>query len=1072
MPDVSIDTAPCSNCGAAPAGGARFCGQCGDPLVESPAAGTGERKQVTILFCDLSGYTELSERLDPEETGALMARIFKQATRIVTGYEGRVEKLMGDAVMAIFGATEAHEDDPIRAVRSALELHAAVDELAVEFEPRIGTRLSMHSGINTGLIVTGELNLAGGSVGVVGDTINVASRLMSQAPSGAIWLGPTTTTLTAKAIETEGVGEVAFKGKSAPLPVSRVTGLVRSERIMRPTRTRFVGREKELGTLLAAVDEARQGRATSFGVLAEAGGGKTRLFEEFRRRLPDDVRWIEGRAYAYTQRIPYFVLVDLWRRAFSIEEDDHPAAVRRKLEAGVGALLGSDSDALPIIGWLFDVRFGDEAIDSTSVKPRLLRATRALLAAWSAEGPSVACVQDLHWADAASAALVAEIMADPGAPIVCVANYRPGFAFDDDRIHHLDLSTLSPAQLHELVGSMVDDEAPAGLDAFVEARSGGNPFFAEEIVTALIETGTLARDGAAWELTGTLDEAGIPSTVQGVLAARIDRLDDDRRRLLREASVIGREFLYDVVNRISETEGPPDAALASLEAADLIREKRRDEDLEYIFKHALTQEVAYEGLLKSERRALHQRVGEAIESLLAHRLGEQVETLAYHFHRAGDLDKAARYAIDAGKRAFERHAIDDAEAHFQSGYELLDGVERTAGQDRLLVELLVEWTDVLTYDLKQREAGQLLERHWPLAERLDDPELTSCFRALMVTPHWTELGFERADVIAEDALARAREHASPRAEQIALTGASIGTSRTSAARGVEMLERAVSVGEQHGYPSYMPRFWLGSSLAATGRFEQLGELLRWMDGQASDGVGRYRAYGASVRAMRAFYLVDPDAAVAQTNLGLSVPHDAVEGSNLFAYRTMALIQLRRYEDAGRSGEEHMAFHRQRPAEYCESIVRSQLAGARAAQGELAEFEGVPRAVAERQHCGDLFIESVLQVMMAETYVRIADQEIVPPLSVLLRNLGFVFRQALPAKANARRCLARGRQLVSDGGYQGLSAWVAFTAARVALLEKRRDEARRELDVCLEIRRAAGFPDPSAHIAHFMKKLDS
>ena len=255
-------------------------------------------------------------------------------------------------------------------------------------------------------------------------------------------------------------------------------------------------------------------------------------------------------------------------------------------------------------------------------------------------------------------------------------------------------------------------------------------------------------------------------------------------------------------------------------------------------------------------RVVHRRIGEAIESLLAHQIGEYVETLAYHFQRAGEIDKAVRYAIAAGKRAFERHVLDDAEGYFRSGYELLDGLNRTSNQDRLLVELLVEWTEVLSHDLKQREAGRLLERHWPLAERLNDPELTTRFRSLMLLPYWADLDFEDL--------------------------------------------------ESH---------------------------LRWMDGQARAGVSRYSGYAACMRSMRDFVLVDPESGLAHAVHALSLPNDAVDRSWTLVGKTIHLLALRRYEEAGQNASLHLEFHRERPAEYCESMVRAQAAGVAAVQGE-------------------------------------------------------------------------------------------------------------------------------------------
>ncbi len=254
----------------------------------------------------------------------------------------------------------------------------------------------------------------------------------------------------------------------------------------------------------------------------------------------------------------------------------------------------------------------------------------------------------------------------------------------------------------------------------------------------------------------------------------------------------------------------------------MIREKSRDEYLEYIFKHALTQEVAYEGLLRSERRTLHRRVGEAIESLLAHRVGEYVDTLTYHFHRAGDVDKAVSYAIAAGKRAFGRHALDDAEAHFASGYELLDGQARTPAQDRLLIELLVEWSEVLLHDLKQRAAGRMLEKYWGLAERLDDPELTTRYRSVMVTPYWADLDFETAETMAQDALARAQRHGITRAEASVRGWASFSLASTGRLEeALDYARRAVELAELHGYPAYTQHWILGFSQSLSGRVDEL-----------------------------------------------------------------------------------------------------------------------------------------------------------------------------------------------------------------------------------------------------------
>ncbi|HUI27141.1 MAG TPA: adenylate/guanylate cyclase domain-containing protein, partial [Candidatus Kryptonia bacterium] len=301
----------CDACGADNGVEARFCSQCGANL--GPASVTAataarvavdaERKQVTVLFSDLSGYTALSERLDPEEIREIMAAIFGRAAEIIGRYAGHIDKFIGDAVMALFGVPAAHEDDPVRAVRAALELHEAVRLIAPAVEARSGTPIALHSGVNTGLVLTGQLQFGQGTAGPLGDTINLAARLMNAAPSGEIWVGPETRRLIGRTCKLEELGARQFKGKTEPVTVARVLGTLSRSAQASHFRGAFVGREAELGTLLGAAEKMRGGTASVFGICGDAGTGKTRLVDEFRSKVGDDVQWLEGRAYPYAQNI-------------------------------------------------------------------------------------------------------------------------------------------------------------------------------------------------------------------------------------------------------------------------------------------------------------------------------------------------------------------------------------------------------------------------------------------------------------------------------------------------------------------------------------------------------------------------------------------------------------------------------------------------------------------------------------------------------------------------------------------------------------------------------------------------
>jgi class 3 adenylate cyclase len=536
------------------------------------------------MFSDVSGYTAMSERLDPEDVREIVDQVCGVASEIIESYGGRIDKVLGDAVMAIFGDPIAHEDDAERAVRSALELHDAVDRLSPAIERRTGFAVKLHTGINTGVVVTGVRDSEHPSAGPLGDTVNLASRLEGLASPGDILLGPATSRLVGGVFDLEDLGDHAVKGKAGHIAVSRVVGVAADRRPPSRRHGEFVGRQEELGVLLSAVERLRDGAGGVITVVGEAGAGKTRILSEVRDRIGEDVRWLEGRAYAFGERTPYAPVIDLISRVVGIAEGDAPEKVRRRLEETVSGILGGDPTNIvgPLLR-LYAVETAEEsAIDREAFQGRLFHSTSRLIEGLASGRPTVVCLQDLHWADPPTVSLVQELVELLRSKVLFVFNTRPGFqlAAGERTIH---LSELSPRQTRQLVASLLGTpDPPSELVAFVESRTDGNPFFTEEVVNSLIEAGLLAISGCGWSVQGRIDEATVPATIQGVIAARIDRLDQTRRRVLQEASVVGREFLYRIVNEVSGS-GPELApSLSVLERADLIRERTSDPDLEYL----------------------------------------------------------------------------------------------------------------------------------------------------------------------------------------------------------------------------------------------------------------------------------------------------------------------------------------------------------------------------------------------------------------------------------------------------------------------------------------------------------
>ncbi len=715
----------------------KFCGDCGHRLEEpsetpKPVSPTdSERKHVTVLFSDLSGYTAMTEKLDPEEVREIMGRVFGEISRVVARYEGFIEKFVGDAVMALFGAPKAHEDDPVRAIKAAREIHDIVSSISPKYEKRIGKPLSMHTGICTGLVVTGDVNLEKGTHGVLGDTINTAARLSGLAKPGEIIVGPDTYLQSEGYFNFEPLESAQVKGKSElikpykvlspredPTKTHRISGI----------RAELIGRKVEMAQLQEALQNLKQGRGAIFSIVGDAGTGKSRLIEEFRATvIAAEVQWREGHAYAYSQNIPYFPVMDLLSRAWQTHEGDSTDQIRQKVEAGARSRLGDREDLIPYVGSLYSLSYPE--IDKVSPdfwKTRLHEAIRLILADLCKQAPAVICVEDLHWADSSSVELLRLILKDFRFPAIVLCAYRPPFSLLTSHqltglsgvYNEIRLQDLSTSEAQAMVESLLKSEAvPSELRKFIQTRVEGNPFYLEEAVNSLIESGTLIRDNGSWKLTRQINEAVVPSTVQGIITARLDRLEREAKRILQEASVIGRAFLYEILRRITDLKDAVDKSLSGLERLDFIRARTLQPDLEYIFKHALTQEVVYNGLLKKERQALHDRIGLVIEQLFHERLPEFYETLAYHYRQGQFPLKAVEYLTKAGEKSFGKYALNEAHSYFKEAYDLLSNkTDKTREDEKLLIDLIIKWGYVYHYRADYMALINLLKTHEDLAE--------------------------------------------------------------------------------------------------------------------------------------------------------------------------------------------------------------------------------------------------------------------------------------------------------------------------------------------------------------------
>jgi class 3 adenylate cyclase/tetratricopeptide (TPR) repeat protein len=749
----------CPNCNSANPAQFKFCGECGynlnatalrseelSPDEKRVSESEGERRYVTAMFSDLSGYTAMSEKLDPEEIKEIMNRIFGEIAQVVTKYEGFIEKFIGDAVVAFFGVPTAHEDDPVRAIKAAREIHEVAAAMSPEVEKRTGKPISMHTGINTGLVVTGEVSMEKGTHGLAGDPINVAARLSSLAKAGELLVGHDTYRQAEGHFTFEDLEPTTLKGKAEPVHIHKVMSpKERPVTIHRLSglKARLIGRKAELTQLKEAVEQLRKGRGRIFSICGDAGTGKSRLIEEFKNSLDlKAIQWIEGHAYAYSQNIPYFPLIDLLNRVLRIEEGDSPEKVKEKVESGIERLVGKKESIVPFVGSLYSLRYPEvEDVSPEFWKSRLRGAIQTILSALAKKAPTIFFHEDLHWADPSFMELLRKTLTEIQEPAIVLCAYRPTFSlFTSHQIgsmgkvyQEIRLQDFSLSEAEDMLESLLSTESiPNDLKRFVQAKAEGNPFYLEELINTLIESKALVRDNGSWKIARTIAESDISPTIHGLISGRLDRLEKETKRILQEASVIGRAFLYDILKRITGFHDRIDRGLNTLERLDFIRTTSLQAELEYMFKHPLTQEVVYNGLLKKERQDIHEQIALVMEQIFQERLPEFYETLAFHFLRGRSTVKAVKYLMLSGRKSLLRYAVEEADQYLREAFDILTSkTEKTLAEKMALIDVINDWSFVYYYIGDISKWIEVMNTHQELAESLGDDSRLGMFYALM-----------------------------------------------------------------------------------------------------------------------------------------------------------------------------------------------------------------------------------------------------------------------------------------------------------------------------------------------------
>jgi len=761
----------CQSCGKENPTKNKFCSACGNKLntesndsvdisqnllnkipdqlarkaIKEKANLEGERKQITVLFADLSEYTALSEKLDPEEVRNVMDRCANLIINDVYHYEGTIDKFTGDGVIALFGAPISLEDHASSAVSSALRIQESIRTYSKELQSERGIELNMRIGINTGLVVVGSIgNDLRMDYTAMGDTINLASRLEAFAKPGTILVSDNTYRLIKNKFDFVSMRKFQVKGKKAPVKAYKVLRSRYRDTLFdnefEGRLTTFVGRRREINTLNDRINTAYNNQGQVVSIIGEAGLGKTRLIYELRELIKNhDLRWVEGRSLSYGKSIPYFPIINLLKSFFRVDSNDSETVIRSKIDKGVKEIDNKLEWTLPFLYSLLSLGNKDKNIEQLherEIRRKSYEAVNSIFQRESRNQPLLLVVENLHWVDSASEELINHIIHNIArSRIIILVSTRPGYIqlFSDKSYYtQIILSPLSDIDCEAMVKEILrTHDVSEDLQDLILNKCEGNPLYLEEVVKDLMEQGAIQIAHGASSLSKRGNELAVPGTILSIIMSRVDRLDENLKHTLQCASVIGREFSFPLLNGITGGGIELHENLEKLKELELIYDKGPSPEPEYLFKHALTQEATYNSLLLGKRKELHISIGELLENVYKNRLEEFYETLAYHFYHGEDIEKSLHYMTLAGDKAFRLHSTREAMDFYQKAIELILKQPESAENQSTRANLTLKLVRVLRFFESPRNILDMLKGIEEIADSLEDLKLRSRILSLI-----------------------------------------------------------------------------------------------------------------------------------------------------------------------------------------------------------------------------------------------------------------------------------------------------------------------------------------------------
>jgi class 3 adenylate cyclase/tetratricopeptide (TPR) repeat protein len=978
-----------------------------------------ERRQVTVLFADMVGFTSFSERAGEEAAYTLMRSLSESMDEAVRQEGGFVRGFTGDGIMAVFGAPAALEDAPLRACRASLNILQRLKETGPALESKHGVCPQLRIGLNTGTAVVGKVGSADGGVTALGDAVNFAARLQSLAEPDSVFMSDATYRLVQGLVDATFTGEHAVKGKSDRQKIHRLDavrqGATRFETAVTRGLSSFVGRGTEMDVLERGLDKARR-ELCVIDLAAEPGMGKSRLLHEFRQRIGKDAFILAGSCSPDGQKTPFLPFIEVVRGSFRISAGESEMEIAQKLEGGLTALGLQSIRNLGLLLHLLGLTVPHAALsglDSVLIGLRLRELLRELLDARCKLSPVVMVIEDLHWIDSASEELLGKIVdGNTKLRLLLVTTRRLEYSppwRDRPAVTNLALAPLANWDIRLLVQARLNvDALPEGLARHLTEKAEGNPLFAEEIVSYLTERGILRTGSGELGFNDSTVATALPASVQSLLASRVDRLSPSDRALLQAASVIGRRF-DPLLLAVAVNDTDVDDRLAAMQSLDLVHRVSKSDD--YSFKHALVRDALYQSLLSEARSALHAKIGKEIERRGGNRLPEVAEILAHHFSNSNMADKAFAYLSMAGSKALDVYSLDEATTHLTSALALLDKHPISAS-DNEFAKFFVTHSLLLNFSGRWKVLIDSLERHLHRIDQLgDDPSLP------LIRSHY---------VIALTMNARYRDAAAAQRKTLEMAYR-LGDSKSKAyalmseiwvstfvdpkpLESFESLKREAITTASESADAFirngagMVVAWaelfrgrINEARAAAHEFMRVGERLN---------DPRSTGYGLAVLALIALVSNSYAEALEYSERCLTVAITPQDKNTAISGKASALVLLRRTEEGAKLLEERRRRCIADGSYYELGGLDGYVGVCKVLQGNLSEgIRFLERAILKREKEDCRAVADLGRLMLCEIYLQIIAGNEKVPLAVLLRNLPIILKVIATASSRIRTLVA-------------------------------------------------------------------